>query len=452
MKNNGWSLKSIVFAAVFAAFSSFGQTPPPNDNYSNSITLTGTDVTFSGTLAGATLESAGNFLEKSAYENQLGMSNATESVWWNWTAPVSTVLTFQVLSSSPAVPISPDGYYLDGLIVYTATNGSATPAGLVLPAVGGQSLQMLLEPVAFSIPVTAGISYQIQLIGSTSASYTFHMIATNAPVIITQPKSQAVYSNASCLFYVLADGLAPTNFTYQWQFNGNPMTNQTAPMLALTNINGTMAGSYSVVVSNSAGFTISQPTTLTVSQSNVPISLSVIGMVSSNFLFSLTGENGRNYRIEYSTDLVHWSRQAGFPMYPPNPPTYWGQTSVIFNSNSPTVLTVAAGPGRKFFRATPYVVNDPVAEICINNLREIRVAKHLWQHYNNASIYSDDPQLSDVIPYFPNRTAPFCPLDDTQTFSNSYYLNAEIVPLCNINGPAGAYDPWTGTHVLADPQ
>lgn len=449
MKNNGWSLKSVIVAMVFAAFSSFGQTPPSNDNYSNSITLTGTDVTFSGTLAGATLESAGNFLEESVYENQLGMSNPTESVWWNWTAPVSTVLTFEVLSSSPAVPASQNNF--DGLIVYTATNGSTTPSGLVLPVLGARYIYMFLQPVTLSVPVIAGTNYQIQLIGFTSASYTIRMIATNTPVIITQPKSQAVYSNASCLFYVLADGLAPTNFTYQWRFKGNDLTNQTAPMLALTNIDGAMAGSYSVVVSNSYGFTVSQPATLTVSQSSVPISLSALGMVSNNFLFSLTGENGRNYRIEDSGDLVHWSQQQSFPIYPPAPAAFWEETSVVFNSNSPTMLSVPGGPGRKFFRAVPYVVNDPVAEICINNLREIRIVKHLWQHYNNAALGSE-PQLSDMIPYFPNRTAPYCPLDDTQRFSNSYFLNHQGQPFCNLNGPLGYYDPWTGTHLLEDPR
>ncbi|HEX4644434.1 MAG TPA: hypothetical protein VH598_02385, partial [Verrucomicrobiae bacterium] len=34
------------------------QTPPPNDNFTNRITLTGDLVDFSGTLAGATLEGA----------------------------------------------------------------------------------------------------------------------------------------------------------------------------------------------------------------------------------------------------------------------------------------------------------------------------------------------------------------------------------------------------------
>ena len=454
MKNNGWSLNSVIVAMVFAAFSSFGQTPPSNDNYSNSITLTGTDVTFTGTLAGATLESAGNFLEASAYKNQLGMSSATESVWWNWTAPVSTVLTFTILSSSPLDPAIPGGPYfgdyIDGLIVYAATNGSTTPAGLVLPALGARLTYMAASPVTLSVPVIAGTNYQIQLIGSTSASYTIRMIATNTPAIITQPKSQAVYSNASCLFYVLADGVAPTNFTYQWRFNGNDLPNQTAPMLALTNINGTMAGSYSVEVSNSNGFTVSQPATLTISQSNVPISLSAMGMVSNNFLFSLTGENGRNYRIVSSGDLVRWRVQQTFSMNPPGVPVFWGKTSVIFNSNSPTVLSVAGGLGRAFFRATPYVINDPIAEICINNMREIRIAEHLWAHYYNTPI--GNPQLSDLIPFFPNRTAPVCPLDGTQTFSNSYSINGYLVPFCWMNGPLGSYDPWTGTHVLEDPR
>src|SRR5579871_3345576 len=80
MNIKGWILLLALGGVI--PMSIFGQTPPPNDNYSNSIVISGTDVTFSGTLAGATIE---NFREESYYEDWFGYG-ATGSVWWNWTA------------------------------------------------------------------------------------------------------------------------------------------------------------------------------------------------------------------------------------------------------------------------------------------------------------------------------------------------------------------------------
>ena len=347
-------------------------------------------------------------------------------------------------------------------MIYTATNGSSMPDSLelvgvppagLLPPVGMLlPIDFRLSPLTLSVPVTAGVSYQIQLIGSSSASYTIRLLATNTPIIITPPRSQTVFSNSSALLYVLVAGVSPNTFTYQWQFNGNPMTNQTAPMLALSNIDGTMAGNYSVLVSNSAGAVVSQAAMLALHQPSSVISLSPLGMISNNFMFSLSGENGMNYRIQSSTDLVNWASEARFPIAPLLPNT----TSVVFNSNSPIVLAVTNNLGRKYFRATPYVVDDPIAETCINNLREIRIAKLIWQRndYENASYFW--PYYTDLIPYYPNQQAPFCPDAFDQNFQVSYTIRTLIQePICNLN--AGYYDTNNhlvnvGNHVLEDPQ
>jgi hypothetical protein len=56
----------------------FGQAPPPDDNFSNRIVLTGNTVAFSGTLAGATLQ-PGEALGGNS-TNQLE-GNVSQSVW-----------------------------------------------------------------------------------------------------------------------------------------------------------------------------------------------------------------------------------------------------------------------------------------------------------------------------------------------------------------------------------
>jgi hypothetical protein len=100
---------------------------------------------------------------------------------------------------------------------------------------------------------------------------------------------------------------------------------------------------------------------------------------------------------------------------------------------------------RKFFRATPYVISKPEAEVCVNNLRQIRIAKLLWQRDNDVNVTYFTPQASDLVPYFPHQIAPFCPLDYQQLFPTSYLIaDLEYEPVCHINP--------NNSHVLEDPR
>jgi Pectate lyase superfamily protein len=87
--------------------------------------------------------------------------------------------------------------------------------------------------------------------------------STALPVIITQPQNQSALTNETPTFTVLADGrTAPF---YQWRKNNVPISganraSYTAPPVVLAD-NGSQ---FSVIVSNSAGSTISSNATLTV--------------------------------------------------------------------------------------------------------------------------------------------------------------------------------------------
>lgn len=79
----------------------------------------------------------------------------------------------------------------------------------------------------------------------------------NAPTLTTQPLSQSIVSGATATFTVDASGTAP--LTYQWQRDGSAIDGATAASFST----GT-AGSYTVVVSNSAGSVTSSAAVLTV--------------------------------------------------------------------------------------------------------------------------------------------------------------------------------------------
>jgi len=71
--------------------------------------------------------------------------------------------------------------------------------------------------------------------------------------------------------------------------------------------------------------------------------------------------------------------------------------------------------------------------LCIDNLRLIDGAKQQWALENNITPDST-PVMANIQPYLGRGEAgnlPFCPLDETRTFSASYNINnLTTVPVC----------------------
>jgi hypothetical protein len=72
-----------------------------------------------------------------------------------------------------------------------------------------------------------------------------------APIITEQPRSNIVTTNEDVAFTVTATGDAPLQ--YQWLFNGNALASATNSLLLLTNVDISLAGTYTVTVSNPSG-------------------------------------------------------------------------------------------------------------------------------------------------------------------------------------------------------
>ena len=119
--------------------------------------------------------------------------------------------------------------------------------------------------------------------------------------IISQPLSQTVDAGMDTGFTVVAQGVPP--LSYQWYFNGtNRLVGATNATLSLTNVQPKHAGNYSVNVTNSLGFDVSQPATLIVNTTtpllvglwrfNEGIGTNVTDSSGLNNGGTLAGENG----------------------------------------------------------------------------------------------------------------------------------------------------------------
>src|ERR1039458_9912386 len=131
--------------------------------------------------------------------------------------------------------------------------------------------------------------------------------------IATQPSSQTTTQGLNAAFSVVPSGTAP--FSYQWCLNGAPLSGATSSALALTNVQTTDAGSYTVVVTNSWGSVTSAVATLTVlvpvGIATQPQSQAVVVGQSPTFSVSASGTAPFSYQWRFNgTSLAGATKSA----------------------------------------------------------------------------------------------------------------------------------------------
>lgn len=154
------------------------------------------------------------------------------------------------------------------------------------------------------------------------------------PTISVQPASQTnLIEGQSATFSVSASGSDP--LTYQWSKNGSPLAGQTNVLLTLGNVTTNDNGSYSVLVSNTAGSTNSNPALLAVIYRRVP------GIFS-------TGVNNDSFLAPDGSIDQHWIIGSSPDAGAPGPDAY-----VINAGSSPVPPWLGAGPYSKWIAPQP---------------------------------------------------------------------------------------------------
>jgi hypothetical protein len=124
------------------------------------------------------------------------------------------------------------------------------------------------------------------------------------PTISAQPINVVAIAGDDVDFDVTAAGSAPLGF--QWQLANTNLPGATNATLTLSNITVSQAGSYQVMVTNSAGSVTSSPATLTV----YPTAAATLGSPSitgGQFQFTVTGVPDFTYAVQVSTNLLDWT-------------------------------------------------------------------------------------------------------------------------------------------------
>jgi hypothetical protein len=388
----------------------FGQNPPPNDDFANRTVLTGSSITFTGTLVGATTESAETNLPSG------------RSVWWTWTAAESTAVV---------ITIQPDGWANTTnawLEVYGGTNLNAL---IVLWEVGGHAGCAFTKPPCGYVrfQAIAGTSYQIRVAavtnGCVGGPFTLQLTATNPPIFIVQPQNCTVSPCGSAFFGAIATG-PPGAFrtpltTYQWFFNGVPIPGEICPSLLVYGVTTNQAGSYSVIASNVGGITQGGSAMLTVADTNpVPRLMPLRPTNSSLLSFSLTGELGRWYKIESSTNLQDWIN-----------PT-WLQLT-----NPATVVSIQRLQFNHFVRASLDVHTD----VCVARLKMYWWAVHILAMEHNWDPSNYLYGITDLEPYVPTGSrGPIYGCPDGGIYASGAFVS--YPPYCQF---------FKRGHVITDP-
>jgi len=149
------------------------------------------------------------------------------------------------------------------------------------------------------------------------------IVSGTAPTITNQPASQIASQGDDITFAGGADGTAPLN--YQWRFNLADISSATNSSYTRSNVQPAHVGSYSVVVSNSAGFTTSSNATLTLNIPQPVLTMPLAGVMQWQGLSNLT------YTIQTSTNLAqtNWTT-LGAVVSP---------SATIFYTNKPATNT-----------------------------------------------------------------------------------------------------------------
>jgi hypothetical protein len=164
------------------------------------------------------------------------------------------------------------------------------------------------------------------------------------PGIQTQPQNQTVTQGQTASFSVGALGSAP--LSYQWNQNGSAVSGATSSSLALTNVQATQVGSYTVMVANNGGSITSQVATLAVNVpatiTGQPQSLTVAQGQGASFFVGAIGTANLNYQWYFNGSSLGGGANSSTLTLSAVGTNNAGSYTVVVNNNYGSATSVVA--------------------------------------------------------------------------------------------------------------
>ncbi len=206
-------------------------------------------------------------------------------------------------------------------------------------------------------PTNAG-TYSVivsNLLGSTMSSNAVLTVVV-PPTITNSPQALTVNQGSNATFSVAASGTVP--FGYQWLFNGGVISAASASSYTRINAQPGDAGSYSVIVSNSAGSATSVPVVLTVnlvptppgiSGGGQPQSVTVAQNSNATFTVTASGSTPLSYQWLFNGAGIANATDSSFTRASVQPTNEGSYSVVVTNAygmitSLPAALTVIVPP------------------------------------------------------------------------------------------------------------
>jgi polygalacturonase len=318
----------------------------------NSLVIT---ITWSNMVTGATLSdsatdnSASNFsFDGASYRPSLNTQAPATNDFQEVTITVGSTPTAPSIATEPqgqaafegqnaafavipngTLPLSYQWYYNTNTPIANATNSTLALTNVHLADAGGYS-------VLLSNPYGA--------VTSAPGKLTVNLAA---PSISTQPQNLTVIPGQFATFNVTASGSQPL---YQWYYNTNTLlVGATGASVILTNVQPINAGSYSVVVSNTAGSVTSSNAVLTVNTNPAaplfiaqPASLHVFADDTASFSAAAVGTQPITYQWNKNTVPISGATLSTLTLTNVQPSDAGTYSVVASNSVGSTTSTNAA--------------------------------------------------------------------------------------------------------------
>ena len=190
-----------------------------------------------------------------------------------------------------------------------------------------------------------------------------YAVVTTAPSISTQPSNVTVTAGNSATFSVTATGTAP--LTYQWKKAGTSISGATSASYTIASAQASDAGSYTCLVTNSAGSVESSAATLTVNSNVVaptitanPSNVTVTAGASASFSVTASGTAPLSYQWQKGGSAISGATASSYAIAATQSGDAGTYTCVVSNSagsatSSGATLTVNAAATAPTITAQP---------------------------------------------------------------------------------------------------